>query len=296
MTCSAVLDDAGVVDFIRDGIGIVELLHVIHRAGEKHIAATELPYELLFRFEHVVIVENLVDGGRHKVDLVVLSIDCGIGLAVGVDRSKAFVKIYIVRIFDVVNQTRIGDHLRKHLRRRRSTSEALEHINRIIGGLMSRGAVVETVERQSAGIGILLENLSNDVLDRARMIRRAEELVIVDERHIAALEPMIFDGIVIRRPLFALAGKKFVLDQPRIDITLQHFLEIVGAVVVVEIEMVDADEQMIIQPLAHIARAVLDYEHDRQLIFEQCRVLYHDFSLRAFARYNSIVDSFANRC
>ena len=69
---------------------------------------------------------------------------------------------------------------------------------------------------------------------------RKNIFVTVKESNVTAIELMLIDGIIERDHKGALPRQKSIIDDTGINIRLNLLLEIIGALVIVDIKMLDA--------------------------------------------------------
>ena len=76
------------------------------------------------------------------------------------------------------------------------------------------------------------------------------------------------DRVVVNGKLHEFAGSRNIIDETGFDVWCGNFALIVGAFVVVDVEVIDAGKQMIVESLFEIRTLVLHDGDDRQIMQE----------------------------
>ena len=119
--------------------------------------------------------------------------------------------------------------------------------------------VAELLARDEHLLGV--GEARQDVAERLVVLRH-EELVDVDVGQPLGRRAEEAHDVVVGVALQAAHGEVDGRHDAVVGVRLEHVVEVVGAAVVVEEEVVDADGQVVAEPLLHVRRLVLEDGHD----------------------------------
>ena len=128
--------------------------------------------------------------------------------------------------------------------------------------------------------GFVIEKFMHDSLNRFSSARN-EKLIGINESHVHTIKFVFVDGIIVSGNLRTSAGIKNVIDDPVLNVRLEHFFNVVGTFIVVNEKVIRTGEQVIVEPLFDIVRLVFEDRNNRQLISKQRSVLPHCVNLQS---------------